>query len=419
MGGPRRRYVAILAIAAGSILAIGSLLRPARNPASGPEPTASELERLAQLAQRRLIEDSARYFASVADLAQSALVSVTTTGLTGIVWTPELVLTASAGPATPRVLAIRAVNTEHEGRTSGGGPQMPLTLIRTGTVRSAPAARGAPDVLAPGSWVLAVWRTGDTRAFAAGHLVGLRSRSPQRAEWRDVMSTIALREEMRGGGIFDLDGRLLGMIVSSDHGLTAIAVGSLEPLIARAQGVDEQLAATLGIRVAPLSPEERAHLRTSEGLLVHDVWDGYAADLAGLAPGDVITAVNGGAVTDASAVAGAVDAARSEPLVLTAVRRGASRQVSIAVDGVPPAPFDAAGSDGVAWESPGRGYRVASVAPDSLAASRGIRAGDWLLRIDGVEPVSLAQVERTLAGGAQAGRYLELRRANRRYGTLF
>ena len=59
-----------------------------------------------------------------------------------------------------------------------------------------------------------------------------------------------------------------------------------------------------------------------------------------------------------------------------------------------------------------------TVAADSRAADAGIRAGDRLLRIDGVEIADPDQVRDVLAPDRETDAFVELERAGRRFGIL-
>ena len=98
------------------------------------------------------------------------------------------------------------------------------------------------------------------------------------------------------------------------------------------------------------------------------------------------------------------------------VRRGSSKAV-IALSREEPqredAPPAAPQPLGFVWESARSGFPIAAVSAGSPAARAGIHAGDIVVRIDHVEPRSMAQVERLLRGGA-AGALIEIERQGRR-----
>ena len=83
----------------------------------------------------------------------------------------------------------------------------------------------------------------------------------------------------------------------------------------------------LGLRLAPLSDAYRARLGTPEdvdGVVVESVQPGSEAAEKGLRPGDVITRVNGHAVSSPATVESEIDSARNDR-ALVLVRRGDSQ----------------------------------------------------------------------------------------------
>ena len=62
-------YVAVLAVIAGSILMVGSLMKPVElEPEPAALPTQADSARLQRIAQRRSLEDMAEYFAETASI---------------------------------------------------------------------------------------------------------------------------------------------------------------------------------------------------------------------------------------------------------------------------------------------------------------------------------------------------------------
>ena len=67
-----RKYIATLALVAAAILVVESLLRPSQETTNGaPVLSESDSARLAQLAERRSLDDQTAYFAAVADRARA------------------------------------------------------------------------------------------------------------------------------------------------------------------------------------------------------------------------------------------------------------------------------------------------------------------------------------------------------------
>lgn len=94
---------------------------------------------------------------------------------------------------------------------------------------------------------------------------------------------------MAGGGLFDFDGRLVGMLLPCDGRVTAIATASIERILTGANTIEQRVRGNYGLGLEPLSPEEQNYFKTTGGLLVREVWTGYAGDR--LRAGDIVMAV--------------------------------------------------------------------------------------------------------------------------------
>jgi S1-C subfamily serine protease len=89
---------------------------------------------------------------------------------------------------------------------------------------------------------------------------------------------------------------------------------------------------SLGVTIQPLTPDaiSRLGLQSARGALVNSVVSGGPADRGGVRAGDVITAVNGQAVTDPNALRNAV--AGTPPgteVTLTVWRNGREEQLRV------------------------------------------------------------------------------------------
>jgi S1-C subfamily serine protease len=131
-----------------------------------------------------------------------------------------------------------------------------------------------------------------------------------------------------GGALVDAEGRLVGLLsaIFSKGGDANIGV-NFATSTALVRRVVEDLRAygrvkrgKSGLRVVDLGDDERAE---AAGARVIHVARGGAADAAGLAPGDLIVAVDGRPVRRASAVSSAVYLRRiGDPLAVTVLRQG-------------------------------------------------------------------------------------------------
>jgi serine protease Do len=222
-----------------------------------------------------------------------------------------------------------------------------------------------------------------------------------------------------GGPTFDLSGNVVGVntvILSPTGGSIGIAFAIPA---SRAKQITDQLKETgavarawLGIQFQSVLPEiaESLELPEPAGILIADVQPAGPAANAGIAAGDVVDSVNGGAIRNAHDFSRAIDDLPPYSTVILGIRKKA-RQDWVAVTvgrapartepvvrnddgnasanagGDPPqgqplglkllalGALDGTGSEGR------RGVMVVEVEPGGLAAGRGIDPGDLILDV--------------------------------------
>ena len=459
-----RRYIVVLAGAAGAILVLGALLRPAPladEPLVAP-PSQAELSRLARLTQRRSLEATQEFFTAVASDADRSVVRLRMLGRSGVVWAPGLVVTARLEHRFPSTTTVSGNAGELGVPHAGGGPHLPLALLDIPeTDEFIPVRRRAADTLDPGAWTVFV-SARQGAGFSPATYVETAEVPCQGRLVRDVVTSVALGPELAGAGLFDLDNSLLAVVLPCDGRFVAVTADDVDALAQEAGSVRARIAQRYGMALDAVSPEEQAHLGVAFGLLVRDIWGGDLADTAGLRPGDVVVAINAELIQDVEQLAPLADGiapvrrraadgeedaeddaqddaeengeddpgdAGSEsgeddavpPAYDVAVVR-AGEVVVVSLPVVDPLTLAAAGeaaaAEALVWDDPARGYRLAAVRPDTPAARAGLQAGDRLLRIDGDAPVTLDDVRAALAPDRAAPVLLELERESRRTAVL-
>ena len=416
------RYIAVLAISAGLILGIGWRLKPGESvspPVSAPSQV--ELSRLPSLIQRRSMDQMTEFFAEAAADLGPALIRLPSISSTGVLWSSNRVVTARLGWRFPAVVTVTAGAGDVGGYAYVAGPHLPFAAVRVpGLTGRVPPQQQTAEALEPGEWVLAAWRTETQLAFTPGSYVGTAARVCGDRTVEELVTNLPIRPTMLGGGVFDLDGTLFGVLVRCDDADVAVTTRSVSELIAAGDTWDSRLRAHWGIHVRPLTAVESFHFGLRSGLLVHAVWEGYPGAAAGLRPGDVLWALDGGplrAVEDLRILDG--DAAPDQETFSLGVRRGVdsllialpARGFDLSLDMAP------AGNAGLVWEQPPSGYPIASVLRGSRAAEAGIAPGDRLVRLNHVEPESLDDVQAVLADDWVATVFVELARDGRHWGV--
>ena len=421
MDRTNRHYVVTLALVAATILAVGSLLRPApvADDRAPPSPPQADLGRLARLAQRRSLDNMTDYFAAVANDVEASVVGLRLLARSGVVWEPGLVVTTRLEPRFPDATVVSTPGGELGAASAGSGPHLPLALVRVPSAGEfTPIRRRASTRLDPGVWTVFVSERGrpgftpatyrETSALRCdGHMVG------------DVVTSVALTPELAGAGLFDLDGNLLGVVLRCGDRFAVVPVGDIDSLVRLARSVHGRIAQRYGLGLEAVTPEERSHLGVTFGLMVREIWTGYLAEAAGLVPGDVIVAINAEPIGAIDQLGPLVDAGDVAAYDLTVTRGDDIVGIQLPTD---PAVFAAREAEiaveGLVWDDPNRGYRIDTVLPSTPAARAGLRAGDRLLRIDGEMPDDLDAVRAALSPSREVSVMLELERGARRWAVV-
>jgi S1-C subfamily serine protease len=408
------RYVAVLAIVSVCILVSGWFGRPRDIPeAPTPAPSETELEQLARRAERRSLEGMTRYFDGVSREAALSMVRITDADVSGIVWDERRIVvpTLDAPPGSGGVLVANGSNVS-QARPAVWGPNLPVAALLLSQRGNRLPARRAAALPAVGGWVVAVWTTDAGPAFAAGNFHQQATLICADLPIRQMSTSVALHRAMLGGGLFDIEGNLLGIVADCHSRLAVIAADAVAPLIGR-DSVEQRLIGSYGIVVGPLSAEEEGYFKTGDGLLVREVWTGSDADVAGLWPGDLVLTINGQAVTSPADLTAS---AASEAPVHLVVRRGRTTMPIQLRAGGGAANSEATGAEGVTWDSVPRRFTIDAVRPGSREQRAGLQPRDQLLRIDHAEPRTLDHVKRRLRGASPI--LLEVARERRRLAIL-
>ena len=177
----------------------------------------------------------------------------------------------------------------------------------------------------------------------------------------------------------------------------------------------------LGVQIQPVSKDiaESLGLAKAEGALVADPQADGPAKAAGIAAGDVITAVDGKTVDSPRELARMI--ANMNPGTKTDVtiwRNGAAKTLSVKLGELPgatqeakadtnaPASADVLDSFGltVTPAEDGNGLVVTDVDPNGDAAERGIQAGDVIVSVNSTAVNSAADMQKAVKTASDAGR---------------
>ena len=291
-------YIAVLAVVAGSILMVGSLMKPAADDSdTGNLPQAEIIPPLMLLTQRGSLEDMAEYFARSASDASRHLVFLENPRQTGIVWDETGAVTTSNQehyfPA--QVEAVSSTGARLTLKATRPPPEAPVVALRpVSGIAGNPALHLRALFLTHGEWLVVTWLSDPlARSFKPGLYLGSRVVECGGRPVREISLSVTPTREMAGGGVFDFDGSLIGLVALCDGRYAALVPESVDEIVAWSSRFEGRLLARYGLRVSVLDGNEQEYFAGDETVLIREVWRGLPADTAGLRPGDLIVTFDG------------------------------------------------------------------------------------------------------------------------------
>jgi serine protease Do len=321
---------------------------------------------------------------------------------------------------------------EFEATLVGADPETDLAVLRINTDETLPYVEFANgDGLRVGDWVIAVGNPFGLGGTVTAGIVSAFGRDlGGQFQYTDYIQIDApINRGNSGGPTFDMSGRVVGVnsaIFSPSGGNVGIGFAIPADLAAdvvaalRQEGAVER--GWLGVQVQQVDDRiaESVGLDQARGALVAQVLDGTPAANAGIERGDIITRVNDREVSDARDLTRAIAALRSGERARFTVWRDGREQVKTATLGRRPGQDQMAslGPDATPEGALSRrlgldlhtavagedGVQVRAVQPNSEAQRRGIRPGERILTVNGVNVSTAQEVEEALASAASEGR---------------
>jgi len=218
-------------------------------------------------------------------------------------------------------------------RVVGTDPETDLAVLKIDASNLPAITFAQPDSLQVGDWVLAIGNPfGVGQTVTAGIVSGLgRTQLGINVFENFIQTDAAINPGNSGGALVDAAGNLVGVnsaIYSRTGGSQGI--GFAIP-VSIARQVMEQIIQTggvtrgwVGIEVQDLTPElaQSFNLSAAEGALIAGVLRDGPADKAGVRPGDILVAVNGGKVSDSASLLNLIAALKpGEKADLTIARK--------------------------------------------------------------------------------------------------
>ena len=229
-----------------------------------------------------------------------------------------------------------------------------------------------------------------------------------------IQTDAAVNRGNSGGPLISLNGELIGIntaILSSSGGNAGIAFAipsnMANNLVQQILEFGEVRRGMLGIKGGELNADlaQAFDIEAKKGAFISEVMPGSAADKAGLKAGDVITAINGQAISSfAEMRAKIATSGAGKEIDLTYLRDGKSNNAKVtlqsddqtqtrangllpALDGAELNNYDEKGMKGVA---------ITKIKPNSLAEQRGLKSGDVIIGINRQKVENLGQLRKIL-----------------------
>jgi S1-C subfamily serine protease len=272
--------------------------------------------------------------AAVAAAAPSAVhVSRGHTGGTGIVWADDLVITSSFHTPDRTKVGIGQPDgtlDERDAEVIGRDPGTDVALLRVSGGGLAPAKLRDVDGLAVGNLALAIGRPGRTAraSLRAIGVLGPDVKTPAGGTLdRYLESDRQIPRGFAGGPLIDADGAVIGMntrtlLRGAD---LAVPVVTLRRVVGELQQHGGVRRGYLGVGAYP----------SAQGALVASLEDGGPAASAGIIVGDIITTVDGVAVSGPDTLRTVLADRPGKQVAVAILRGGAQQQIDVTIGSKP------------------------------------------------------------------------------------
>ena len=300
-----------------------------------------------------------------------------------------------------------------EAQLIGADPEADIAVIRIEAGQLAEIPLANSDLLRVGDFVVAIGNPFGLKQTATSGIVSALGRTGLGIESYEnfIQTDASINPGNSGGALVNLRGELVGIntaILGPNGG--NIGIGFAIP-VNMVTAITEQLIehgevrrGRLGVGIQDLTPELAAafNLKRRGGAVVSQIEHGSPADIAGLEVGDVVTAVNGASVANASRLRNSVGMLRiGTKVTLDVLREG--KALKITADVKEPERREVVGKqlskrlDGATFEDAEidnqQAVIVTSVEPGSPAERSSLAEGDLIISVNRRRVSSISEMK--------------------------
>jgi serine protease Do len=334
--------------------------------------------------------------------------------------------------------------TIYTAKVIGTDPKTDLALIKVDGKTDFPYVNFANHEPRIGDWVVAVGNPFGLGGTVTAGIVSARGRDIGAGPYDDYLQIDApINRGNSGGPAFDINGNVIGVntaIYSPSGGSVGIGfdipADTAKMVVAQLKDKGHVTRGWMGVQIQAVTPAiaDSLGMKKAEGAIVDEPQNGSPAAKAGIAAGDVITAVNGTPVKDSRELARTVGTmAPGTSVKLDLLRNGQDKSVSLTLgempneqqakatpeQATPSVPHLGLSLAPAGEDAGGKGLVVRGVEPNGPAAEQGLRTGDVILDVSGQAVSQVADVQHALAQAKDQGKHDVLMRVKTANGTRF
>jgi serine protease Do len=335
----------------------------------------------------------------------------------------------------------------HKAKVIGTDPRTDLALIKVegGPFPYVKLSDKSPRI---GDWALAVGNPFGLGGTVTAGIVSARGRDIGASAYDDFIQIDApVNKGNSGGPTFDTDGNVIGVntaIFSPSGGSVGIAFAipsdTVKSVVSQLKDHGSVTRGWIGVQIQPVTQDiaDSLGLKKAEGALVAEPQKDSPAAAAGIAAGDVITAVDGKPVKDARDLAKKIGSLAPKTSVKLAVLHSGSEKTLTLTLGELPNQKEASnnadsGDDGIDLGKLGltlapaarvagagaEGVVITNVDSSGVAADHGFSTGDVILEVGGKSVSTPTDVRKMIAGAHSDGKRTVLMRVKSGDNTRF